>query len=255
MAVPAAQLGSMLEDKVILITGAGSGIGKATALLAASAGATVVATDLKGHDETAAAIGEAGGKAEAYSLDVTDEGSWNLVVEDVLSSHGRIDGLANIAGIVTDRDSLLTQDLQGWDLIMGVDLKGPWLGMKTVVPHMLNNAGGKVVNVASVAGLIGMPNVLAYSTAKGGVVAMSRQVAMEYADQGLRVNVIAPGVISTPMLGNITEELLAGAKAATPTKSVGQPEDIGAMIVYLLGAGSDFITGQVMAIDGGWTAQ
>lgn len=255
MAVEAAQIGRTLDGKTVLITGAGSGMGKATALLAAAAGATVIATDVKGADETAAAITEAGGTAEAHMRDVTDEGSWKLVVESVLETHGSIDGLANIAGIVSDRDSLLTQDVEGWDRLTGVDLKGPWLGMKTVVPHMLEGAGGKVVNVASVAGIIGMPNTLAYSAAKGGVIAMSRQVAVEYAAKGLRVNVLAPGVIQTPMLGDITEELQTGVKAATPTQRVGEPGDVGAMIVYLLGPGSDFSTGQVLNIDGGWTAQ
>ena len=255
MAVSAAQIGNQLEGKTVLITGAGSGMGKETALLAAAAGAYVVATDIKGQDETVAAITAAGGKAEAHSLDVTDEGSWKLVAEAVQASRGKIDGLANIAGIVTPIDNLLTQDADGWDRITGVDLKGPWLGMKTVVPGMLENGGGKVVNIASVAALIGMPNTLAYSAAKGGVIAMSRQISIEYAAQGLRVNVITPGVIQTAMLGDITDELLTGVKAATPTQRVGEPADVAAVVVFLLGPGSDFITGQTWSVDGGWTAQ
>lgn len=127
--------------------------------------------------------------------------------------------------------------------------------MKTVVPGMLENGGGKVVNIASVAGLIGMPNTLAYSAAKGGVIAMSRQVSIEYAARGLRVNVITPGVIQTAMLGDITEELLAAVKAATPTQRVGDAADVAAVVVFLLGPGSDFITGQTWSVDGGWTAQ
>lgn len=244
-----------LSGKTILITGAGSGMGKATSLLAGAAGATVIATDIKGQDETAAAVIAAGGKAEAHALDVADLGSWKLVVEQVLSAHGQIDGLANIAGIVTATDSLLTQDDEGWDRITGIDLKGPWYGMRTVVPGMLEKGDGRVVNIASTAGLIGMQNTLAYSASKGGVIAMSRQIAIEYAAKGLRVNVIAPGVTQTAMLGDITEELLGQVKAATPTGAVGDANDIAGMIVYLLGAGSDFITGQVIAIDGGWTAQ
>lgn len=245
----------MLEGKTVLITGTGSGMGKETALLAAAVGAHVVPTDVKGHDVTAAAITAAGGSAESHTLDVTDEGSWKLVVEGVLSSRGKIDGLANIAGIVTPIDNLLTQTVEGWDRITGVDLKGPWLGMKSVVPSMLDNGGGKVVNVASVAALIGMPNTLAYSAAKGGVIGMSRQVSIEYAAQGLRVNVITPGVIQTAMLGDVTEELLSGVKAATPTQRVGEAADVAAVIVFLLGPGSDFITGQTWSVDGSWTAQ
>lgn len=244
-----------LSGKIILVTGAGSGMGRATSLLAGAAGATVIATDIKGHDETAAAVTAAGGKAESHALDVADLGSWKLVVETVLAAHGQIDGLANIAGIVTATDSLLTQDDEGWDRITSIDLKGPWYGMRTIVPGMLDKGDGRVVNVASTAGLIGMQNTLAYSASKGGVIAMSRQIAIEYAAKGLRVNVVAPGVTQTAMLGDITEELLGQVKAATPTQRVGDANDIAGMIVYLLGAGSDFLTGQVIAIDGGWTAQ
>jgi NAD(P)-dependent dehydrogenase (short-subunit alcohol dehydrogenase family) len=244
-----------LEGKSILVTGAGSGIGRATATLAAAAGASVVALDIKGHDETATSITEAGGTAEAHTLDVTDAGAWEKVVRDVLERHDKIDGLANVAGIVTAVDNLLDQTEDGWDRILAIDLKGPFLGMKSVLPSMLDNGGGKIVNVASTAGLIGMPNVVAYSAAKGGVIAMSRQVAIEYAARNIRVNIMAPGVTKTSMLGDITEDLLNMVTAATPAGRLGAPEDPGAMIVYLLGQGSDFITGQVIAVDGGWTAQ
>jgi NAD(P)-dependent dehydrogenase (short-subunit alcohol dehydrogenase family) len=186
---------------------------------------------------------------------VTDAEAWEAVVESVMDRHHRLDALANVAGIVSDRDSLLDQDEEGWERLVAVDLKGPWLGMKAVVPRMLEAGGGKVVNVASTAGLIGMPNTLAYSAAKGGVIAMSRQVAIEYAARGIRVNTIAPGVTQTPMLGDITEELLGMVTAATPAGRLGTPEDPARMIVYLLGAGGDFVTGQVIPIDGGWTAQ
>jgi NAD(P)-dependent dehydrogenase (short-subunit alcohol dehydrogenase family) len=241
-----------LTGKTVLVSGAGSGIGKATATLAADAGATVIAADIRGAEETAKEIG---GSTEAYTLDVTDAGAWRRVVDDVLANHSRLDGLANVAGIVTDVDSLLTQTEEGWQRILDIDLKGAFLGMQTVAQHMIDNGGGKIVNVASTAGLIGMPNVVAYSAAKGGVIAMSRQVAVEYAAKGLRVNVIAPGVTQTPMLGDITDDLLEAVKAATPTGELAGPEHQAQMIVYLLGSGSDRLTGQVIPIDGGWTAQ
>lgn len=240
-----------LAGKTILVTGTGSGIGRATAQLAAAAGASVICTDIKGQDETAAGIKANGGQATDSVLDVTDPASWQQVV----SSAGDIDGLANVAGIVSDKDSLLTQDLEGWNRLIAVDLTGAFLGMQAVVPGMLQRGGGKVVNVASVAGVIGMPNVVAYSAAKAGVIGMSRQTAVEFASQGLRVNVVAPGVTQTAMLGDITEELLGAVKAATPTQRVGTPEDLASMIVYLLGPGADFLTGQVINVDGGWTAQ
>ncbi|WP_220186891.1 SDR family NAD(P)-dependent oxidoreductase [Pseudonocardia pini] len=241
-----------LTGKTIIVTGAGSGIGKAAATLAAAAGATVIAADVKGAEETAKEIG---GSAEGHVLDVTDSQGWKYLVDDVIARHGRIHGLANVAGIVSDVDALLTQTEEGWQRILDIDLKGAFLGMKSVAQHLIDNGGGKIVNVASTAGVIGMPNVVAYSAAKGGVIAMSRQVAIEYAATGLRVNVIAPGVTQTNMLGDITDELLTAVKAATPTGEVAAAEDQANAIVFLLGPGSDRITGQVLPIDGGWTAQ
>ncbi|KXF53442.1 short-chain dehydrogenase [Rhodococcus sp. SC4] len=239
-----------LTNRVILITGAGSGIGKATVEMAVKAGALVVATDVKGHDEVASEFG-----CTAMSLDVTDSANWALVVDDILAEHGRIDGLANIAGIISVTDALGTQTEDGWQQIIDVDLKGAFLGMRSVLQPMLNNKGGSIVNVASTAGLIGMPNVLTYSAAKGGIIAMSRQVAVEYAATGLRVNAVAPGVTKTPMLGEITDELRGAVIAATPVGRLGTPQDLANAIVFLLSDASSFITGQTIPVDGGWTAQ
>jgi NAD(P)-dependent dehydrogenase (short-subunit alcohol dehydrogenase family) len=244
-----------LAGRTIIITGAGSGIGQATAHLAAAEGAFVVTTDVTGHEATAAAVSDSGGKAEARRLDVTDADAWHELVAEVIDTQGRIDGLANVAGIVSDVDSLLDQTVAGWERLIAVDLKGPWLGMRAVIAHMLDSGGGKIVNVASTAGLIGMPNVVSYSAAKGGVIAMSRQVAVEYASRNVQVNVVAPGVTETSMLGDITDELRTAVNAATPAGRIGRAADVGTMIVHLLGPTSDFITGQVVAVDGGWTAQ
>ena len=247
--------GGSLAGRTVIVTGAGSGIGRATAELATAAGAHVLATDVKGHEETVASIIEAGGSAEAHFLDVTDAGAWQALVEQVVAAHGRVHGLANVAGIVSDSDSLLSQTEDGWARLIDVDLKGPWLGMRAVLQNMLESGGGKIVNVASTAGLIGMPNTVSYSAAKGGVIAMSRQIAVEFAARNLQVNVVAPGVTETSMLGDITDELRAAVKAATPAGRIGRAEDVATLIVHLLGPTSDFITGQVIPVDGGWTAQ
>jgi len=244
-----------LEGLTVLVSGAGSGIGKATAQLAGAAGATVIVTDIKGQEEVAAAITAAGGSAEAYELDVTSAAGWKSVVDAVLATHGKIDGLANVAGVVSHVDTVVDQTEEGWERIIAIDLKGAWLGMKTALPSMIENGSGRVVNVASVAGLIGMPNVAAYSAAKGGILGLTRQASIEYASTGVRFNTVCPGVIETPILGDITADLKDHVIAATPTGRLGLPEDIGNFIVYLLGPAGDFITGQEFTIDGGWTAQ
>lgn len=243
-----------LDGKVVIITGAGSGMGKAACALATEAGAKVAAVDIRGQDETAAALAAAGQAIKAYKLDITDADGWSRLVESVGAEFGAIDGLANVAGVIAENDGLLTQTIEGWNRLISVDLMGTWLGMRAVVPQMLERGAGRIVNVASVCGLIGIPNTIAYSAAKGGVISMSRQVAIEYAAQGLRINCIAPGVVETPMLGDTTEAHIAAVKSASPSRRIGTPEDIAQMIIYLLTPAAEFVTGQVFTIDGGWTA-
>lgn len=248
-------MSKQLDGQVVLVTGAGSGIGRATAELAARAGATVICTDVKAADETAAAITAAGGTAEGYELDVRDRSVWQTVATETVERYGRIDGLCQVAGIVSptpDTAVDLTED--GWNLILDIDLKGMWLGMQAVLPAMMKAGGGKVVNVSSVAALIGMQNTAAYAAAKGGIIGISRQTAIQYAADKIRVNVIAPGTIETPILGDIPQELYDAMIAGTPAGRLGKPDDVAAMAVHLLGPGGDFITGQTFVIDGGWTA-
>jgi len=248
-------MNKQLDGQVVLVTGAGSGIGRATAELAARAGATVICTDVKAADETAAAITAAGGAAEDYELDVRDRSVWQTVATETVEKYGRIDSLCQVAGIVSptpDTAVDLTED--GWNLILDIDLKGMWLGMQAVLPAMMKAGGGKIVNVSSVAALIGMQNTAAYAAAKGGIIGISRQTAIQYAAEKIRVNVIAPGTIETPILGDIPQELYDAMIAGTPAGRLGKPDDVAAMAVHLLGPGGDFITGQTFVIDGGWTA-
>jgi len=244
-----------LTGKTVIVTGAGSGIGNAVARLAGEGGAHVICLDIKAAADTAAMIGAAGDSAESHELDVRDATGWARTIEAILNAHGKIDGLCNVAGVVGHGlDNVVDLTEAEWDRIIGINLKGYWLGMRAVFPPMLENGGGRVVNVASVAGLIGMINVLAYSAAKGGVIGMSRQAAVEYAGRGIQINAVAPGIIETPILGDITDELRSVCETNTPVGRLGRPEDIGRMCVYLLGEGGDFITGQVFTVDGGWTA-
>jgi NAD(P)-dependent dehydrogenase (short-subunit alcohol dehydrogenase family) len=248
-------MSTQLGDQIVVVTGAGSGIGRATAVLAAQAGATVVCTDVKAAAETAEAIRSAGGDAESFELDVREGAAWRAVTADLVARHGRITGLCQVAGIVSPRpDTAVDLHEDTWDLILGINLKGMWLGMQAVLPTMIAAGGGKIVNISSVAALIGMQNTASYAAAKGGIIGLSRQTAIQYASDDVRVNVIAPGTIETPILGDIPQGLYDSMIAGTPVGRLGKPVDVAAMVVHLLGSGGDFITGQTFVIDGGWTA-
>ncbi len=244
-----------LQGRTALITGAGSGIGQGTALHAGAQGMHVVVADIKNAEGTVEQITAAGGKATAAALDVTDAGAWALLVEQTLAAHGSIHLLVNNAGIVQPIDNAATQNDDDWNRIVAVNQTGYFYGMRAVLPSMVEAGAGSIVNIASVAGLVGMVNVFTYSATKGAVIGMSRQAAVEYAATGVRINVLCPGIIETPILGDITPELRAHCEAATPQQRLGKPLDIGAMAVHLARDESAFITGQVIAIDGGWTAQ
>lgn len=247
---------STLKNSTVVITGAGSGIGRATALLAAEAGAHVIVADVRQQGDTVAQIVAAGGTGSAHELDVRDADAWAGLVATTLASRPRIDALVNVAGVVTQGlDTIVDQTIEGWDRVLDVNLKGAWLGMRSVYPHFIESGGGRVVNVASVAGLIGMVNVASYSASKGGLIGLSRQAAIEYAAKKINVNVVCPGIIQTPMLGEISTELYDACVAGTPVGRLGEPADIGHSVIHLLGPGGAFVTGQVLSVDGGWTAQ
>lgn len=248
-------MSKVLEGQTILVTGAGSGIGRATAELAGAAGAAVICTDVKGADETLAAITEAGGTGQAFELDVRDASVWETVVAEGLSKYPRINGLCQVAGIVSPvPDTAVDQTEDGWNTVIDIDLKGMWLGMKYVIPGMIASGGGRIVNISSVAAMIGMQNTAAYAAAKGGILGISRQTAIQYAAEKVRVNTISPGTIETPILGDIPQELYDAMIAGTPAGRLGQPSDVASMVVQLLSEHGDFITGQNFVIDGGWTA-
>jgi NAD(P)-dependent dehydrogenase (short-subunit alcohol dehydrogenase family) len=244
-----------LSGKVALITGAGSGIGRGTALQAAAEGMHVVVADIKNSDGVAEEITAAGGSATAAAIDTTDSGAWGLLVEQINRDLGGVDLLVNCAGIVQPIDDVTVTSNEDWARIVGVNQTGYFYGMRAVIPSMEARGGGAIVNIASVAGLVGMQNVFTYSATKGAVIAMSRQAAITLAPKKIRVNVICPGIIETPILGDITPELKGYCESMTPLARMGQPLDIAATAVHFGRPESSFITGQVLAIDGGWTAQ
>ena len=239
---------------VAVITGAHQGIGRGVAERLGSEGAHVVCLDLKDCNDTVAAIKAAGGTAERATMDVTDLDQWKAEIRRIDENHGKIDVLGNIAGVVaTTADTAVDLEQSQWDRMIAHDLTSVWYGMKTVLPVMIRGGFGRVLNIASLAALRGLPNLFSYSAAKAGVTGMTRQAAVEYAGTGVTVNAIAPGTINTPILQDITPDMLDRFAAAHAIKRLGSPRDIGAMAAYLCSPEADFITGMTYPVDGGWS--
>jgi NAD(P)-dependent dehydrogenase (short-subunit alcohol dehydrogenase family) len=247
-----------LEGKVALVTGAAQGIGEAAARRFAREGATVVCADIQERvAETAEAIRSGGGSAMHVVMDVTRSIDWDDTVERTVSEFGRVDLLANIAGVVAldGPDTVVGLTEERWDHVVGVDLKGVWLGMRAVIPVMIDHGGGRICNVASMAALRGLPNLAAYSAAKGGVAALTRQAAIEYAPHNVLVNAVAPGTIDTPILAGVQPEHLADFAAAHAINRLGQPGEVAAMMVHFFSPDGDFLTGQLYPVCGGWSVK
>ena len=247
-----------LQDKTAIITGAGSGIGRAVALTFAKEGGKVVVADWseKGGQETSDMIKQAGGEAVFVKTDVSKTTDIEKMVGTCLESFGRVDILINNAGILKGAPLHKTSE-DDWDAVLDVNLKGVFLASKKVIPEMLKQDKGKIVNVASIAGLVGFEGVGAYCASKGGIIALTREMALEYAKNKINVNCIAPGVIKTAMTKDMLNDQAtkAGFEAQTPYPRLGEPEDIANAALYLASDESDFVTGEVLVVDGGWTVK
>ena len=246
-----------LEDTTIVVTGASSGLGRATALLAAEEGASVVNADLTReprHDErpTDEAIEDRGGEALFVETDVTDLSAVEAAMDATIEAFGGLDAVVNNAGRAESYAITETTE-ENWANIVELNLTGVYHGTLAAVERMLDSGGGSVVNMASVFGVVGEPNSASYSAAKGGVISLTRQVARDYARDGIRVNSVSPGFIDTPMLREDTHDgTVEFAENYTPMGRVGQPEEIAEAIVYLSGDGASFVTGQNLVVDGGF---
>lgn len=239
-----------------VITGAGSGIGRASSLLFAREGAKVVCADISGkEEETAATIGDA---AIAVRVDVAKAADVQHMVAAALESFGRLDILFNNAGLSGPRGPLAELDEEAFDTVVAVNLKGAFLGMKYAIPAMLASGGGSVISTASASALVGWKDIAAYAAAKGGVVQLTKSVALDYATSGIRVNAICPGMTWTG---------LSGASAAgdsvpppdlippQPLKRWGLPSELAAAALFLASDESSFVTGIAMPVDGGYVAR
>jgi NAD(P)-dependent dehydrogenase (short-subunit alcohol dehydrogenase family) len=249
----------LLQNKVTLVTGAGGGIGRATALVLAREGAKVLVSDISTRrgEETVAMVRQAGGEAEFRKADVSRAADIEALISAAVSKWGRLDGAHNNAGI-SGQLALTAEDTEeNWDHTLAVDLKGVWLCMKYEILQMLKQGGGVIVNTASTAGLLAQPRMGAYAAAKHGVIGITQTAAVEYAEKNIRVNAICPGLIGTPPIlewmkdENVKKSLLG----VEPIGRAGRPEEIGNAVAWLFSDAASFVTGASIPVDGGLTAQ
>ncbi len=250
----------LLKDKVALVTGASSGIGRASALAFARQGAKVALADVnaEGGEETTEMIKEAGGEGVFIYADVSRPADVEAMVNKAIEVYGRLDCAFNNAGILAGSGSIHEVPEEHWDRVMAVNLKGVWLCMKHEIPRMLKQGSGAIVNTASLAGLVGERGNAIYTASKHGVVGLTRSAALQYAKSGIRINAVCPGFVRTAMIDPIIAqrpEFGPALDARHPVGRIGTPEEIAAAVVWLCSDAASFVTGHAMAIDGGYTAQ
>jgi len=244
-----------LLDKVALVTGAGSGLGREFAIGLARESAAVAVTDIDGAaaEDTAQQILAAGGAARGLAMDVTDGEQVRSVVDDVVADFGQLDILVNNAGVryITP---FLEQDDAEWRRTIDVNLTGTFLCAQASIPHMLKLGRGKVINIASVTGILSLTKRSAYAASKAGVIGLTRALAFELSRDGINVNAIAPGPIETPLNAAYfeDEEMVAILQKEIPRGTWGQPEDLMGALIFLASDESDFVCGAILAVDGGW---
>lgn len=249
----------MLKDKVALVTGASSGIGRAIALAWAREGAHVVVSDLNaaGGEETAALVRACGREALYIAADVYKPADCRSLVEQTMTYFDRLDVACNNAGVSGVSMPLADYPLDDWVRVLGINLSGVFYGMKYQIPAMLQSGGGSIINMASILGAVGFAGSAAYTAAKHGVVGLTQTAALEYGAQGVRVNAVGPGFIHTPMIGRFEDDPATNAMlvAAHPIGRLGRPEEVAELVTWLASERASFVTGAYYPIDGGYLAR
>ena len=245
------------EGKIAFVTGAGSGIGRASARAFATLGATVLVTDVNGQsaEEVAGEIGNEGGRAFSFALDVTDTSAIEALLNQMSDRFGRIDFAHNNAGIEDSFAFTANSEEANFDRLIATNLKSVWACMKYETAHMLRQGEGVIVNTASVAGVVGVPGNTAYCAAKHGVVGLTKAAALEYAGNGIRINAICPGLTKTGIVDRLSAAMPdAVAAVMPPMQRMADPQEIGDFVAFMCSEKASYLTGQAISVDGGWTA-
>lgn len=245
------------EGKVVIITGAGSGIGRSTAIAFANEGAKVVVSDINQKEglETTNIISKNNGQSIFVKCDVSNEEDVKNMVNQTLKFFGKLDYAYNNAGVEGINASISDDTSINWDKIININLKGVWLCMKYEIPAMIKNGKGAIVNCSSIAGLVGIPSFGAYVASKHGVIGLTETACLEFGKNNIRINAICPGAIKTPMLDRSPQNIVEGIKNSDPMGRIGRPEEVADAVLWLCSEKSSYINGQSLAIDGGWVVQ
>ncbi len=247
-----------LQNKVAIVTGASSGIGRAIALAFAREGVRVVVSDVArdGGEETVRLIKEQGGEATFIPCDVSQSAQVEALVKRAVETFGRLDFACNNAGIGGEAAQTADYSVDGWNKVIAINLSGVFYGMKYQIPEMLKQGGGVIVNMASILGWVGFANSPAYVAAKHGVIGLTKTAAIEYAKQGIRAVTVCPAFIHTPMVDDgMPSDVLEQLASAHPVGRLGTPEEVAELVVFLCSDSASFITGSPFLVDGGYVAQ
>ncbi len=253
-------IGETLAERVALVTGAGSGIGRASALAFAQARAKVVVCDVdsKSGLETARLIRDAGGEALFVQADVSKSSDVENMVRLTVAEYGRLDVAHNNAGVEPANASILDSSEEDWDRVIDINLKGVWLSMKHEIPAMLEQGGGSIVNTSSTVGHLGQSNMASYVASKHGVIGLTRAVALEYVDAGIRVNAVCPAVVATSMFKRFTrgdDHVASTLISSLPMKRLIKPQEVANSVLWLSSDKAAYLNGHALVIDGGLSIQ